>query len=615
AALTIASSPGSTILPAVEDISTAGSRALAALEQLAHRAAGERLAIGETLGEGGMGVVRSAKQVALDRTVAVKQLRPGQAGPGAALDLLREAWVTGSLEHPNIVPVHFLELDAEGRPVIVLKRIEGVSWQQLIGDPSVVASRFGATDAVAWNIGILIHVLDALRFAHSRGVIHRDLKPANVMVGAFGEVYLLDWGLAVALVDNGSGRMPLASDAKKMAGTPAYMAPEMLGGDPPRLSVRTDVYLAGSVLFEIITGTPPHRGTTALEILGNVVASRPVLPDDAPLELARICRRAIDADPEQRFPSIDELQQALRGYLEHRGSARLAETARGRLDELLDALASGERRDEVYRLFGACRFGFHEALIMWRDNHEARTGLRRAIIAVAEYELGEDPRAAVTLLGELDDPPAELLARARSAVAAAVVRTEQLQLLARQHDPSIGTRTRMFIVIVLGGLFSVMSLLTVLGLLTPTSYVDHVVLSLVLLSAVLGLGFWARATLSRTLVNRRLLASITFVFVVQLGLSLAAPRLELTLLQLQHSFQLLWAVVAGIVTITVDRSLLPGALTFAIGFVVALLVPQYIFHVIAANCVVFTIFTAWTMRPAAHKHDDPNESASDGSRG
>src|SRR5690606_8689637 len=104
----------------------------------------------------------------------------------------------------------------------------------------------------------------AVRFAHARGVLHRDLKPGNVMIGNFGEVYLLDWGIAVALRDDGTGRFPLASEATELAGTPSYMAPEMLGREAgPPLSERTDVYLAGAVLYELITGRPPHVGTSA----------------------------------------------------------------------------------------------------------------------------------------------------------------------------------------------------------------------------------------------------------------------------------------------------------------------------------------------------------------
>ncbi|HVK87488.1 MAG TPA: serine/threonine-protein kinase, partial [Kofleriaceae bacterium] len=207
-----------------------------------------------------MGLVRSAIQTSLGRTVAVKTLKPAMRDAGAQLDLLREAWITGAVEHPNVVPVHALELAPDAGPSIVMKRIDGVAWSRLIADAGEVTRRFGATDLLAWNLGILEHVLNAVRFAHRLGILHRDLKPANVMIGDFGEVYLLDWGIAVSLRDDGTGRFPLAANARDLAGTPAYMAPEMLGRDDgPPLSERTDVYLAGSILYEIVTGAPPHR--------------------------------------------------------------------------------------------------------------------------------------------------------------------------------------------------------------------------------------------------------------------------------------------------------------------------------------------------------------------
>ena len=238
-------------------------RALALLQQLAKSSptASLQLRTGDVLGEGGMGVVRSAEQVALGRIVAVKTLKPGRRDPASALDLLREAWVTGAIEHPNVVPVHYLDVEADGSPLLVLKRIEGVEWSALLGDAAEVERRFGATDLLAWNLGILMQVLNAVRFAHHRGVIHRDLKPANVMIGDFGEVYLLDWGIAVSLRDDGTGRFLLASKATEIAGTPCYMAPEMLGRESgPPLSERTDVYLAGLGALRARQRQPPPHG-------------------------------------------------------------------------------------------------------------------------------------------------------------------------------------------------------------------------------------------------------------------------------------------------------------------------------------------------------------------
>ncbi|MCA9606368.1 MAG: protein kinase, partial [Myxococcales bacterium] len=142
----------------------------------------EPLEVGDELGRGGMGVVHVAKQTALRRDVAVKQLQEDRAG---LANLLKEAWVGGHLEHPNIVPVHTL---AAG-PAVVMKRIEGTSWRDFVRAPETVPD---ADDPLGWHLGVLSSVCDAIAFAHARGVLHLDLKPDNVMVGAFGEVYVVD---------------------------------------------------------------------------------------------------------------------------------------------------------------------------------------------------------------------------------------------------------------------------------------------------------------------------------------------------------------------------------------------------------------------------------------
>ncbi len=196
-----------------------------AIEALSRRSVHERYTEVDVLGEGGMGIVRLGTQRSLERAVALKSLKDGLETPNARLKLLREAWITGKLEHPNIVPVHDLGIDERGEPRIVLKRIEGASWDTLAKDAAEVKRLFDASDLVEWNLRVLLEVARALHFAHVRGIVHRDLKPENVMIGSFGEVYVVDWGLAVALEDDGSGRFPLALDATELAGTPSYMAP------------------------------------------------------------------------------------------------------------------------------------------------------------------------------------------------------------------------------------------------------------------------------------------------------------------------------------------------------------------------------------------------------
>jgi eukaryotic-like serine/threonine-protein kinase len=590
--------PSTTIVP-----SSPGAidleRAVGLLRQIAGDSV--RLTPGPVIGEGGMGIVREAEQLSLGRRVAIKSLKAGKRDPMAARDLLREAWITGSLEHPNVVPVHQLGIDDEGSPVLVLKRVEGIEWSKLIRDEADVRRRFGVTDLLAWNISILMQVLNAVRFAHSRGIIHRDLKPHNVMIGDFGEVYLLDWGIAVSLRPDPTGRLPLAADATEVAGTPCYMAPEML--EPKgRLSERTDVYLAGAVLFEIIAARPPHNGATALAVLASVLSSKPQLPDDAPAELAAICSRALAAEPADRFESVEAVRLALQRYLEHRGSDDLVARARVRLDELAATLAStpvdrAKHHEDVYRLFGACRFGFHEALAVWKDNKAARDGLERATIAVAEYEIASgDAHSAVTMLSELDEPP-PLLEKARALAADAHTRRAKLEKLDHAHDLDIGRINRGKLGVTLGVLFTIAPLVAEWVPLFQT----HFWFSLWSVTATTitgGWGWFARAALATTLVNRRILWGGVFIFATQTMLVLIMWSLGQPLAFTQIMMLFLYTVSTGMIAITVDRELAPSCLAFAIGTIIAVRYPSAGLYVLAVVDFIFMLNTLISWRLA-----------------
>ncbi len=597
---TLHDSPRSTIIPAAAH-STGGGRALELLAQLSRGSDTGQLQTGEVIGEGGMGVIRAATQVALGRSVAVKTLKPDRRDKAASLDLLREAWVTGSIEHPNVVPVHYLEVDRDGIPVIVMKRITGHEWSELLGNAAEVERRFGATDLLAWNLSILLAVLNALRYAHSRGVVHRDVKPSNVMIGDFGEVYLLDWGIAVSLRDDGSGRLPLAINATELAGTPHYMAPEMLGrADGRPITLQTDVYLAGAVLFELITGRPPHEGKTAGAVIASVIASTPELPASAPPELAQICVRAMHEQPAERFESVDALRLAIQAYVGHRGSADLAARAELRLAELLAVLATpatqdgdlATRHESIYRLFGACRFGFHEALSVWGDNASARAGLLRATAAVAEYELSTgNPKGALTLLGELADAPAELLARVRSAAAAEAKRQAELEKLRNENDRTLGRRTRTMIAVLIGVTFTVLPLINELWATVRirASHTRDTQLALITLVLLVGLAFWGRNSLRATAFNRKVAATGLFVFVGQMILSQGAAMLGVSVPEAQVFMIFFWGVVTTLLAINLDVWLWPSAVLYFVWFGFSAARPELRFYAMAAGNLGFSI--------------------------
>ncbi len=579
--------------------STGGGRALANLEALV--ADIHRVELGALIGEGGMGRVHSGEQVALGRAVAVKTLKPDKRNPGAALDLLREAWITGALEHPNIVPVHALELDGDGIPSIVMKKIAGVEWSALIGNAAEVARRFGAKDLLAWNLEILMRVLDALRFAHSLGIVHRDLKPANVMIGDFGEVYLLDWGIAVSLRDDGSGRFPLAEHATQLAGTPSYMAPEMLGReDGARLSERTDVYLAGAVLHELIAGKPPHAGSNMYAVIASVIASRPELPASAPPELARICARAMHFEPEKRFASVDDLQRALRDYLGHRLSEVIAVRGCERLAELTALLAQPDPpSDDVYRLFGACRYGFRDALAVWAGNEEATRGLTEATVAVAKYELAHShPQAAVALLGELPEPH-PLLDAARVEAAKHVERIAKLEDLGRDLDKRIGTRTRSALVLVFGLAFSIVpTVFWQIPKFYEASHAMHTTWALGMGCAIAAATWWARESVTATAFNRRIIGTFLFMFVIQAFVAIGGALADRPPTE-NYTWNLLLAtMIAGMLAITVEPFLWPAVPVYIVSYLLARAYPELSLPLSSIPHLTITLLAAYRWRPA-----------------
>ncbi|MGE0710438.1 MAG: serine/threonine-protein kinase [Planctomycetota bacterium] len=362
---------------------------------------GADLEPGEVLGEGGMGRVLSAHQRSLARTVALKTALE-TAGDPARAALLREARLTGALEHPNIVPVHALGLDDAGQPVLVMKRIEGVPWRALLQDPEHPAWELAGGaggDLLARNLEVLIEVSEAVAYAHGQGVLHRDLKPDNVLIGRWGEVYLVDWGLAAR------------TDEQELStgGTPGYMAPEMLDGEA---TPRTDVYLLGAVLHEVLTGRRRHEGPTLVNVLASASRSAPVAyGPEVPPELAEIANRATHADPAARFPDPRAFRAALVAFLRHRGSRELAAAAAERLGAL-HAAATGGDAVAATRLSAEARFGFRQALEAWPENAAARAGLLECLELSIEQALAQQhPEAAQALLEELEaleaeaDPP------------------------------------------------------------------------------------------------------------------------------------------------------------------------------------------------------------------
>jgi len=323
----------------------------------AHPAGAKRYELGEEIARGGMGIVYEARDNVLGRRVAVKVLRDEYArAPQAVVRFLDEGRVTARLQHPAIPPIHDLGTLPDGRPFLAMKLIRGRTLADILDGPRDLAAL----------LAVFEHVCQAVAYAHDRGLIHRDLKPANVMVGNFGEVQVMDWGLAkvVGSAESAAPADPSASTidsdrnreetaAGGVIGTLAYMPPEQARGEHDRVGRHSDVFALGAVLCEILTGRPPYAGpratVRALAELGDVSAARARLAErtDEP-ELAALAGRCLAPDPAERpadAAQVAEVLAAIRASAVDRSRQAEVERARAEAERgKAAAVAAAERR-------------------------------------------------------------------------------------------------------------------------------------------------------------------------------------------------------------------------------------------------------------------------------
>jgi serine/threonine-protein kinase len=594
---TVAASPGSTIEPANASLDSIARRAVEGLGSSQANHIAEGLAIGRTIGEGGMGLVRHATQRSLGRPVAVKTLKNEAKNERATLRLLREAWITGSLEHPNIVPVYDLGLDKDGAPIIVLKLIEGKPWSD------VARLEKPNTDPLEENLRIFMQVCNAVSLAHARGVIHRDLKLENVMIGRFGEVYLVDWGIAVSLRPDPTGRLPLASDATEMAGTPAYMAPEMLGNTGSPLTERTDVYLLGAILHELLVGKPPHAGDNLRAILASIVVSKVDLPPSVPRELAAMVLRACSREPAERFASAEALKERVEWYLRHRGSLALSAAAALRVREMERIVAEDgeDARERLHHLFAEVRFGYRQAIASSSDNEGAKEGIRSTTRLVVEYELAHGTAdAAAGALAELDEAPADLVLRVATAQKAQKARLAKLENLDAEFDPTTGQRTRLAVGLMACTIWTVNPELAGLYFrhYPDASYDSFYIATGIVTALVFIVGRWGRESLIKTMINRRLLAIVMTMLALQFTLTVGAKLMNATWRHVLPLVIFNWCGAMANFAILLDRSFWPSMIVFFGCFFWSCIIPEHVFHAMtaAAGSLFLNIAFAW-MRP------------------
>ncbi len=309
------------------------------------------------LGRGGMGVVLRVRDTDLRRDVAMKVLRPDRTDGHSERSqrelrrFIEEAQVTGQLEHPGIVPVHELGCDAQGRVFFTMKMVKGVPLSEVVrrlraGDRQALAEY-----PLDRMLAVFLKICEALSFAHAHQVVHRDLKPANVMLGAFGEVLVMDWGLSRVLsrpadavpssVETDSTERRAAGESSPeftldgtVVGTPAYMAPEQARGQLARIDARTDVFALGAMLYEFLCLRPPYEGSDATQLIASAAEGRIIEPltraakdptiryrlahlpgGRIPAELAAVAMKALSVDPADRYASVRDMQRDVENFV------------------------------------------------------------------------------------------------------------------------------------------------------------------------------------------------------------------------------------------------------------------------------------------------------------
>jgi eukaryotic-like serine/threonine-protein kinase len=457
-----------------------------------------RYQLGEEIGRGGMGEVHRARDPQLGRELAVKVLRgDSHTSPELLRRFVEEAQVCGQLQHPGIVPVHDLGRLEDGRPFFAMKLVKGRTLAELLN------GRAGPAADLPRYLGVFEQVCQAVAYAHSKGVIHRDLKPANVMVGTFGEVQVMDWGLAKVLRPQGSATAAAETAASVICtvrsacgeetgdgqamGTPAYMAPEQARGEVESLDERCDVFGLGAILCQVLTGAPPFPGRSAeaharamCADLGDAFARLEGCGADA--ELVRLARGCLAADPAGRprdaravAAAVTAYRQAVQERLRQAELGRAAEQARARAEQRARRLRAGlamavlmvlllaaggglwaqrqqaERREETARLEGrawqAVEAALEKVAVLqqqgrWKEARAALEGAQGLLGDSAPKDLVERLRQArsdADMVAELEEIRLRLSAGGGSPKGAPLVPDSMYSAAFRDHGIDLVT--------------------------------------------------------------------------------------------------------------------------------------------------------------------------------
>lgn len=414
------------------------------LAQVRNQIAGRKYKVITTINRGGMGVILQARDLRIRRTVAMKVINSKhQFSRENALRFIDEAQLTGQLEHPNIIPVYELGIDEQGEMFYTMKFVKGTTLDDVLRGIRAGREKIIEKYPLGALLTIFQKVCDAIAFAHSKGVVHRDLKPENIMIGAFGEVLVLDWGLAKNITAGRRETRPasgadIAAEAAAMSappddlrgfetmhglivGTPPYISPEQARGDLDRIDGRSDIYVLGEILYAILTLRTPFEGENVTEIVEKILGSRIEHPSvhnqprksgrrrkrdlaaefyvlahcpghRIPDGLSAVVMKALALAPEDRYQTVEDFQEDIAAC--QGGFAPKAERA-GFIKQV--ALWAGRHKPEIglfisfFLLLNALLVAFFLQLSRERDRAQAseRAALESQRIAaerLAEYE-------------------------------------------------------------------------------------------------------------------------------------------------------------------------------------------------------------------------------------
>ena len=470
-----------------------------------------------------------------------------------------------------------------------MKRIEGSLWTDLLK----VDTQSRPTANLDRHLSVLADVCNAVHYAHSKQIVHRDIKPGNVLIGEFGEVVLVDWGVAARFDDPAPG---------VAYGTPGYMAPEMAYGE--QVDARTDVFLLGATLHKVLTGRSRNFGPTGMAAMLAATRAEPTdYDDDVPEELAKICNRACALKPTQRFPTAQSFRDALIDFRRHRLSVQFALAASARFDEVKALVAVAEPDAlAIVELGVATCYAFEQALDEWDGNKIARRELQRLLEVLIPWQLqAQDWDKASHSLERLRALTDDAYADLGVTVEVEQRRVQALHKLGQELDLSIGSGWRIAFLMAFAVTAFVYGAAIVGGVWAGAIDDDHR-LSL-FASATSLLGFSSvllafRDRLLRTLVNQRIMYTLLAGFVSVFLHRVMSWGLDVDIHDVYPVDLLLLTLASCVAGITVDLRILWLSGIMAIATLVASLYPAASLEVLSLSiastgAVMAMLFARW----------------------